>query len=147
MSKTTNLGMKLISSTDVFSPDTLNSNFKYRDNIGVDYVVEQGTKDGWVYRKWKSKRVECWKTVTKTSVTVSAYSYYEIAVSLPFKFGVNSAGLSRPIIAVNGGVAETADSFVSYTHCDENTLDAWVYTGAASGSKNVYANYYVEGTY
>jgi hypothetical protein len=149
MSKTTNLNMALISSTDTFSPETLNTNFEYLDKVGVDYVVEQGTKDGWTYRKWNSRRIEMWRTMTRSGVTVNAGSYFNIAVSLPFTLGVNWNGYSqpRPIISVNGGVAEEAQSFISYTHCDSNTLDAWIYTGGADGSKTVYANYYVEGVY
>lgn len=30
----------------------------------ADFVIEQGTSNGWDYRKWKSGKAECWKTVT-----------------------------------------------------------------------------------
>ncbi len=30
----------------------------------LDYIVEQGEKNGWTYRNWKSGRGECWKIVT-----------------------------------------------------------------------------------
>lgn len=29
-----------------------------------DFVIEQGEKDGWMYRKWNSGTGECWKTLT-----------------------------------------------------------------------------------
>ena len=37
--------------------------------FGADFIVEEGTKDGWTYRKWNSGIAECWKSV---SVTYSA---------------------------------------------------------------------------
>lgn len=32
----------------------------------TDYIVEQGTKSGWTYRKWGSGLAECWGTFTVT---------------------------------------------------------------------------------
>lgn len=48
----------------------------------VDYVIEQGTSGGWSYRKWHSKKYECWKKVTWTSVDVTnAWGYlYEASL-------------------------------------------------------------------
>lgn len=37
------------------------------NGIVLDYIVEQGTKDGWTYRKWNSGVAECWKIVTYTT--------------------------------------------------------------------------------
>ena len=37
------------------------------NGIVLDYIVEQGTKDGWTYRKWNSGVGECWKIVTYTT--------------------------------------------------------------------------------
>ena len=30
------------------------------NGVTLDYVVEQGTKNGWLYRKWQSGLAECW---------------------------------------------------------------------------------------
>lgn len=39
-------------------------------NGGGDCVVEQGQKDGWIYRKWNSGIMECWK-IYEFSTTIS----------------------------------------------------------------------------
>lgn len=41
--------------------------------VEMDYIVEQGTKNGWIYRKWNSGIGECWKTVTLTTSITSAW--------------------------------------------------------------------------
>lgn len=44
---------------------TLDVNGKLIQPPTYDYVTEQGTSDGWSYKKWSSGKVECWgiKTV------------------------------------------------------------------------------------
>lgn len=44
---------------------TLDTNGKLIQPPTYDYVTEQGTSDGWSYKKWSSGKVECWgiKTV------------------------------------------------------------------------------------
>ena len=45
----------------------------------MDYVVAQGTSNGWYYRKWKSGYAECWGEFQFTNITVdtpSAGTYY-----------------------------------------------------------------------
>lgn len=39
-----------------------------------DFVVEQGTKDGWTYRKWNSGLAECWKTLTHTTTVATSWN-------------------------------------------------------------------------
>ena len=39
----------------------------------IDFVIEEGTKDGWYYRNWKSGRGECWKTVTVNTTITTAW--------------------------------------------------------------------------
>lgn len=41
------------------------------NNIELDYIVEQGSKNGWTYRKWNSGRAECWKIVALTTDAVA----------------------------------------------------------------------------
>lgn len=61
----------------------------------VDYIVEQGTKGIWTYRKWSSGVAECWGTTTQKSLTLSATwgnlytnntSLINDAISYPFTF-------------------------------------------------------------
>ncbi len=39
-----------------------------------DFVVEQGTKDGWTYRKWNSGLAECWKTLTHVTTVATSWN-------------------------------------------------------------------------
>ena len=42
-----------------------------------DYIVEQGEKDGWTYRKWNSGVMECWKILThSTAITTNWGALY-----------------------------------------------------------------------
>ena len=59
MSDTANLGIELIDGSDYISPDPINKGFTKLDALGVDYIIEQGTSNGWWYRKWDSGRAEC----------------------------------------------------------------------------------------
>ena len=63
------------------------------NNKEVDYIVEQGTSNGWAYRKWNSGLAECWleSNLYLTGSTPAAYmngsAYYSYAtVNLPFTF-------------------------------------------------------------
>lgn len=43
-----------------------------------DFIVEQGTKNGWTYRKWDSGVAECWKILThKTAITTAWGALYQ----------------------------------------------------------------------
>lgn len=91
-----------------------------------DFVVEQGEKDGWTYRKWNSGIGECWKILTHTTALTTAWgSMYCGAITsrqtYPFPF------TSKPVENVtllNGGSA------------------AWICaeTGSAGGVNGAYAS-------
>ena len=61
-------------------------------NFGVaDYIVEQGTTNGWLWRKWAGGIAERWGKLTKTDAFSHAWgSLYETypydAVNYPFAF-------------------------------------------------------------
>ena len=48
-------------------------------DLGADYIVEQGSVDSWVYRKWASGVAECWllesKTVAGSPSLIGTYYY------------------------------------------------------------------------
>ena len=50
------------------------------EDLGADYIVEQGTSDGWAYRKWSSGTAECWllesKTITGSPGSIIGNAYY-----------------------------------------------------------------------
>ena len=86
-----------------------------------DYVVEQGEKDFWTYRKWNSGAVECWGNKSATPTTVNGTN--TISVSLPFTFvgtgytvDISPAKTGLYISAMgdcnaNGDLAHTTSSF------------------------------------
>lgn len=61
MAETTkNLGLKLTTGSDLVDPETaFSANFRKLDELGADYVIEQGKSGEWWYRKWNSGRCEC----------------------------------------------------------------------------------------
>lgn len=59
MAKTPNLGLNLLNGADFVDYTALNTIFETLDELGLDYVVEQGVSGEWWYRKWKSGRAEC----------------------------------------------------------------------------------------
>lgn len=72
--------------------NTSDGNTKPKE-IGIeDYVVEEGIKDGWYYRKWSSGKAECWNAVTWKSGNWLAWGSqyysenYSPQVTFPFAF-------------------------------------------------------------
>ena len=57
-------------------------------DLGADYIVEQGTSDGWAYRKWSSGTAECWllesKTITGSPGSILGTAYYISTVLTDF---------------------------------------------------------------
>lgn len=41
--------------------------------VQLDYIVEQGTKSSWLYRKWNSGVMECWRRVQITTSVSTAW--------------------------------------------------------------------------
>ena len=58
----------------------------------TDFVVEQGEKNGWTYRKWNSGFAECWYSAVVEGMNVGAKNYEGFyysetkQVSFPFTF-------------------------------------------------------------
>lgn len=81
MAETTkNLGLTLTTGSDLVDPVTgFSNNFKKLDELGADYVIEQGKSGEWWYRKWNSGRCECGidsKTFeSKTSIVWGGHGY------------------------------------------------------------------------
>ena len=43
------------------------------DGVQLDYIVEQGTKSSWLYRKWNSGVMECWRRLQITTNVSNAW--------------------------------------------------------------------------
>lgn len=53
----------------------------------ADYIIEQGTTDGWTYEKWASGKAVCWCTVSKETAETSVVdTYLSFNIALPFTF-------------------------------------------------------------
>ena len=57
-------------------------------DLGADYIVEQGTSNGWSYRKWSSGIAECYGTLSLVPNNCPGYNGFD--VSLPFTFSNTS---------------------------------------------------------
>lgn len=72
------------------------------NGVEIDYPVEQGTKNGWYYRKWNSGFAECWYSASVSGIDVGEFNmngfYYcgSKGVNFPFTFTsvdyVNASG-------------------------------------------------------
>ena len=95
----------------------------------LDYIVEQGTSNGWQYIKWASGKAECWQwyedTVNLSKNLNGAYYTDSIIVQYPFEFTDN-------ILNVNGG----SHSHINWARAfaDSKTYASFVVIGNASKS-------------
>jgi hypothetical protein len=66
----------------------------------VDYVVAQGTDNGWTYRKWNSGVAECWGKHDTPTMTMTANGsvYLSNEIDLNFPSGLF---LNPPVCMVN----------------------------------------------
>lgn len=93
---TINKTTKTLKAVPVFDWSETDFNFNVPvaiDNRFIDdFVTEQGTSNGWYYRKWKSGKGECWKTLTiNTAINVGWGGVYAGATKMarqnyPFVF-------------------------------------------------------------
>jgi hypothetical protein len=71
---------------------------------GGDFVVEQGTKDGWTYRKWNSGLGECWKTLThQTAITTAWGSWYHGTATSRQNYPFGFAAKPKEIASLTAG--------------------------------------------
>lgn len=102
---------KTMSCVPVFDWSETDFNFNVPVSINgkeLDYIVEQGEKDGWSYRKWNSGLGECWKVVTFTATITNTVGsmYYSNAMlnrqDYPFPF--TSKPMENVTVACGGGM-------------------------------------------
>ena len=126
--------------------------WKVKFSGGGDVVVEQGEKNGWIYRKWQSGVAECWKTLTHTTAIATAWGtlYSGTATTrqtYPFVFAQKpteqvtlTAGLYQAILypEKNGNGVNGTNSSGCYNVCRPSALDT---------QSEYYLNFYVVGTW
>ena len=49
-----------------------------------DYVIETGTSDIWVYRKWNSGKAECWGQASFSPSKATTLTYKTLTLPFPF---------------------------------------------------------------
>lgn len=91
---------------DVFEVDfdaKFNKKITIQESELKDFIVEEGEKDGWFYRKWNSGVAECWKKYYGYGINAAAnnYSgfYYSTSILVPYPFTF----VNYPTVTVDGG--------------------------------------------
>ena len=95
-------------------------------DLGADYIVEQGTSDGWAYRKWASGVAECWAKITQMVTPGDAWAGtlnlapYVITVTTPIEFtGIDCVNASAYV-----GSGHTITSYLNVTPPNEISISA-----------------------
>lgn len=116
------------------------------EDLGADYIVEQGTSDGWAYRKWASGVAECWGEVTvRASITdaigamymkvTDYFSWPDALFSSAPKNALAAPVTTAPLFPIIRGGDTTKDRFrmyLLYPDIYENTIN-WVIGVEAKG--------------
>ena len=101
----------------------------------VDLVIEQGTSDGWTYRKWDSGIAECWERRQIGTTTFSSqegYGYYAGIANRSFPTGLFNANPTITFgVLGGGGLVSVCPSTIS------NTYYAGYLWCSANGTRNV----------
>jgi hypothetical protein len=136
----------------VFDWSAQDFNFNVPVSIGgveLDYIVEQGTANGWTYRKWNSGIGECWKGVTLTTAATTQWGglykgTFTARQNYPFVF------MQRPIENVSLQCANYGAFVLPADNNDglNGTYASAMYTiarPASTTSGTYYLSYYVIG--
>lgn len=90
------------------------------ESYATDFVVEEGTSEGWTYKKWKSRTYQMFGKfdVTPTESTQHTVLYRTNSISLPIPFAVTSAYVSGVIMGYgflsNGGISSEIDPGIAF---------------------------------
>lgn len=116
------------------------------DDLGADYIVEQGISGDWRYRKWTSGLAECWGEVTaRASITdaigamymkvTDYFSWPNALFSAPPRIAQAAPITTAPLFPVIRGGDTTKDKFrmyLLYPDIYENTIN-WIIGVEAKG--------------
>jgi hypothetical protein len=68
------------------------------DKTFPDFIEAYGTTDGWNWKKYKSKTVEAWKTVSIDSFSWSSFgTYYKGDVDVTYPFNISDAVITATV--------------------------------------------------
>ena len=109
----------------------------------VDKIIEEGTSNGWTYKKWKNGTYEMFGVFTYSSTavnTASGSAYYSNTLYITTPFSISSAiisgNASQLCTIVN---SENTEDTITFRLLSPKTLSAGVAT--------IYVNLYVVGQY
>lgn len=136
--------------TAYFIPFTKVYNLK-EPAVAVDYIVEQGTDNGWKYRKWNNGDYDAWRDYNSTGMSLtssSAGTYYNGTVgngikniTLPsFNVGLNFYATANPTPSISSGVY-----IYSLGRLDETTLQVGYRAHASTSSGVCNGTFHVHG--
>lgn len=115
---TEHLNMSLINASDYVDPSVINDNFSILDDLGVDYIIEQGQSGSWYYRKFKSGIAECWGRIAFAATTASGA--VQSGFTFPFSFS------SAPVVAISCGVSGRNDAYLRYVSSTATNVDCYI---------------------
>ena len=114
-------------------------------DLGTDYIVEQGTSGGWLYRKWASGVAECWAKITQTVTPGNAWegtlnlAPYVITVTTPIEFtGIDCVNASAYV-----GSGHTITSYLNVTN--PNNISIYALSVYLTGQQECRAYVHVMG--
>lgn len=124
--------------TDVGKVRTSNSGQLSGEGGETDYVVEQGTSNGWSYRKWNSGWAECWAAFQVASVAVTG-TWGGLFYGSVFTAAEAKQKLAYPIQFVSAPCVQAGIS-----HTATGAGDCWLSTdyGKKAGAPEQYAPAY-----
>lgn len=115
---TENMNLSIIDPSDFVDPTPINDNFKILDQLGVDYITEQGQSGSWFYRKYKSGTAECWARINFAATTASGA--VQSGFQFPFAFS------SAPVVAITCGVSGRNDAYLRYVETNTTRVDCYI---------------------
>lgn len=113
-------------------------------STAVDYVVEEGTDNGWTYRKWNSGKAEAWTLVSNGSTamtTVEGYGYYASAKTYTFPSIFTTIKSVVTLADLSGALGGFVSSNITTT-----SLTGYFWA-TRSVTKNTFLNIEVKGTW
>ena len=104
----------------------------------ADFIVEQGTNNGWTYRKYNSGVMEAWCKMTGTSTGATS----SVNLTKTFPDGMKAAAT----VNVNVGSTGSVGAECHYTGFSGTGVDVWAYPTSKSGT-SVWAYVHLMGTW
>ena len=132
---TGNLKYAVLSTIDGFTTNT----------FCADFVVEQGTKGIWTYRKWASGVAECWGGQSYSSLAINNvygnwYYHSSNAIALPFTFS-KLTGIQASAYATSNGLYGVSVKGGTST----SQISFYITSAKAETSANLTVELYVSG--